>query len=322
VLVARGWRVSCDSSGFLGVMDREGVRYWSVEAKVFEVQIKGGNTGVRIYECSKKKKSSIFVRREELAWLVGALEEVAESDKAEIFWDLSRAGFPRILTQKRSNRHGRFLSIEEFDGRRRAGILLIPEGRCGLGWARLMVELEGARSILWEGRELKDRKKEKETPGSRRHLGSSKSSNNLEQVRLLGKGEMQKAISVNMLSKAATSENGLGEMAPTKTQGQAGRVLASEQTGDEVCGGAGPERTLGGAKTEDRWMKALLSPAPKLQGEPGLAFQGQVGARATVVSEKVSGFNATEELLSCREWMRGIRGMVEAGLQRLGRSSD
>jgi hypothetical protein len=120
-----------------------------------------------------------------------------------------------------------------------------------------------------------------------------------------------------MLSKAATSENGLGEMAPTKTQGQAGRVLASEQTGDEVCGGAGPERTLGGAKTEDRWMKALLSPAPKLQGEPGLAFQGQVGARATVVSEKVSGFNATEELLSCREWMRGIRGMVEAGLQRL-----
>jgi hypothetical protein len=66
-------------------MDREGVRYWSVEAKAFEVQIKGGNTGVRIYECSKKKKSSIFVRRDELAWLVGALEEVAESDKAEIF---------------------------------------------------------------------------------------------------------------------------------------------------------------------------------------------------------------------------------------------
>jgi hypothetical protein len=102
-----------------------------------------------------------------------------------------------------------------------------------------------------------------------------------------------------------------------KIQDKAGRVLVSEQTGDEVCGGVGPERLLGGAKIEDRWLKALLSPAPNSQGEAGLAFQGQVGARATVVSEKEPAFNATEELLSCREWLRSIRGMVEAGLQRL-----
>jgi hypothetical protein len=143
------------------------------------------------------------------------------------------------------------------------------------------------------------------------------SSNHLEQVRLLGKDETRKAISVNMFSKAPTSENGLGVSAPMKTQGQAGRVLVAEQVGDEVCGEVGPERLLGGAKTEDRWLKALLSPAPKSQGEAGLAYQGQVGARATVVSDKVSAFNATEELLSCREWLRSIRGMVEAGLQRL-----
>jgi hypothetical protein len=109
-------------------------RCWSVEAKVFEVLIKGGNTGVRIYESSKKKKSSIFIRREELGWLVGALEEVAEADKSEIFWDQSRAGCPRILTKKRENRHGRFLSIEEFNGRSRSGLILIPEGRFGQGW--------------------------------------------------------------------------------------------------------------------------------------------------------------------------------------------
>jgi hypothetical protein len=36
----------------------EGSRSWSVEAKVFEVQIKG-DSGVRIYERSKKKKCSI-----------------------------------------------------------------------------------------------------------------------------------------------------------------------------------------------------------------------------------------------------------------------
>jgi hypothetical protein len=56
----------------------EGARCWSVEAKAFEVLIKGGASGVRIFEKGKKKTTSIFVRRDELAWLVGALEEVAD----------------------------------------------------------------------------------------------------------------------------------------------------------------------------------------------------------------------------------------------------
>jgi hypothetical protein len=53
-------------------------RSWSVESKEFELMIKGRASGVRIYERSKKKKSSIFIQRDELAWLVGALEEVVE----------------------------------------------------------------------------------------------------------------------------------------------------------------------------------------------------------------------------------------------------
>ena len=63
----------------------EGSRSWSVESKEFEVLIKGGGSGVRIYERSKKKKSSIFVRRDELAWLMGALEEVVEVETSEVF---------------------------------------------------------------------------------------------------------------------------------------------------------------------------------------------------------------------------------------------
>jgi hypothetical protein len=95
----------------------EGSRNWSVESNEFEMLIKGGDSGVRIYERSKKKKSSIFVRRDELTWLMGALEEVAEVETFEVFWDQSRAGFPQLITQKCSNRHGRFLMIEESDGR-------------------------------------------------------------------------------------------------------------------------------------------------------------------------------------------------------------
>jgi hypothetical protein len=117
---------------------------------------------VRIYERSKKKKSSIFVRRDELAWLVGALEEVVEVETSEVFWDQSRAGFPWIITQKCSNRHGCFLTIEEFDGRRRSGTILIPEGRFGQGWARLIVELDRASSSLREGRVLREKQEPRE----------------------------------------------------------------------------------------------------------------------------------------------------------------
>ena len=127
----------------------DGSRSWVVESKEFDVLIKGGDSGVRIHERSKKKKSSIFVRRDELAWLLGALEEVIEVETSEVFWDQSRAGFPWIIMHKCSNRHGRFLTIEEFDGRR-SGTILISEGRFGQGWARLIVELDRANSFLWE----------------------------------------------------------------------------------------------------------------------------------------------------------------------------
>jgi hypothetical protein len=55
-------------------------------------------------------------------------------ESSEVFWDQSRAGYPRIIAQRRSNRHGCFLIVEEFDGRRRCGNIVIPEGRYGQGW--------------------------------------------------------------------------------------------------------------------------------------------------------------------------------------------
>ena len=67
----------------------EDSRSWSVESKKFEVMTKGGGSGVRIYESSKKKKSTIFIKRDELTWLVGALEEVVDVDTSEVFWDQS-----------------------------------------------------------------------------------------------------------------------------------------------------------------------------------------------------------------------------------------
>ena len=73
------------------------------------------------------------MQRDELVWLVGSLKEVVEVETSEVFWDQSRARYPRIIVQKCSNRHGCFLTIEEFEGRRRSGTILIPEGRVGQG---------------------------------------------------------------------------------------------------------------------------------------------------------------------------------------------
>jgi hypothetical protein len=126
-------------------------RRWKVESKEFEVLIKGGATGVRIVERSHNKRRSIFVQRNELAWLVRTMEEVVVKETLEVFWDQSRVGYPRIIVQKRSNRHGRFLTIEEFKGRRRVGTVLILEGWYGQGWSRLIRKLSQVKASLWEG---------------------------------------------------------------------------------------------------------------------------------------------------------------------------
>jgi hypothetical protein len=134
------------------------VRSWSVESKAIEMLIKGGNAGLRMVERSNKKQGSIYIHKDELAWLVGAVEEMVEVDTSVVFWNQSRAGVPRVLVQRRYNRHGRFIIMEEFEGRTRRGSILIPEGRYGQGWTRLLSELKIARTTLWKGHEFRESK--------------------------------------------------------------------------------------------------------------------------------------------------------------------
>ena len=66
------------------------------------------------------------------------------------------------MAQRRSNRHGNFLIVEEFYGRRRSGTILIPEGRYGQGWERFIKELQWAILSLGMVRGAKKEKAEKE----------------------------------------------------------------------------------------------------------------------------------------------------------------
>ena len=44
-------------------------RRWSVGSKEFELLIKGGASGDRIFERSKRKQHSIFLNKDEVVWL-------------------------------------------------------------------------------------------------------------------------------------------------------------------------------------------------------------------------------------------------------------
>lgn len=78
-------------------------RCWTAESKVFDITIKGGSSGVRIVEHSKGKTRSIFLQRDEIVWLMGTVKEVMAEETSKVFWDQSRAGYPRIIAQKCSN---------------------------------------------------------------------------------------------------------------------------------------------------------------------------------------------------------------------------
>lgn len=90
----------------------------------------------------------------ELAWLACIVEKLVAVKNFEVFWDQSRASYPRIIAQKCSNWHGNFLTLEEFDGRRKCGSIMVLEGRFGQGWDRLMVEVCKANCSLQVMREV------------------------------------------------------------------------------------------------------------------------------------------------------------------------
>jgi hypothetical protein len=306
-------------------------RRWKVESKEFEVLIKGGATGVRIVERSHNKRRSIFVQRNELAWLVRTVEDIVEKETSEVFWDQSRAGYPRIIVEKRSNRHGRFLTIEEFKGRRRVGAVLIPEGWYGQGWSCLIPELSQVKASLWEGREVRE--------GKVAYHQEGKAAKN----RFYGKDEQ--GLSVTQSRQVMARDSSHREMVLTKALGQAGTApgsgvssdalcgavekergqceriplkVDSGVSGDVLCGGDGAVGVQGGANPKGRWVQALLSPAPYFVEAACKPFSRKVALHEEVVSDKgVSALNAIAELCNCREWLRKIRGEVDAGLQKL-----
>jgi hypothetical protein len=309
-------------------------RRWSVEAKEFEVSIKGGLLGVRIVEIRNKKRRSIFVHRDEISWLVGALEVAAEVDTSEVFWDQSRAGYIRLTTQRCANKHGRFLFIEEYDGRRRSGTILVPEGWTGQGWARMISELRRACSALKMGRGYMEVKPMKVGRGSQedRPATVKVGSRSFAEVVGTSKAIKEKEEKGSLVSTEAVAGGGLPvlgipandipgrEMTPAKSQSLSKTAINSVALGECNQKVKGLNRKLeeGGAVHRGSDLPAVRQSVGDVntRGRVGEACQGK---KPQLKGRKEGPINAKQELGILREWLCQLRGEVEAGLVKVDR---
>jgi hypothetical protein len=289
-------------------------RSWYVESKKFEMLIKGGNSGLRMIERSKKQQGSIFIRRDEISWMVGAVEEALDEDTSEVFWDPSSAGFPRLLVQNRSNRHGRFFFIEEYEGRKRRGSVLIPEGRFGQGWTRLVSELRIARSALWMGRDFRVSKAAQVVPGRSfaEVVGRPRTLESEMKVvpAVTVEGTIASGARVHLHHQTRPA------ISPAMLDTQIGRSKVSKKAGD--CVGETPVKTQLQAKENGVMgngnMASVLPNALQNPGKSGM--EAPIGGWMSDGKGRAS-VHAELNLQVLKKCLSDIRGELVSGLKRV-----
>jgi hypothetical protein len=295
------------------------IRRWSVEAKEFEISIKGGLLGVRFVETRNNRQRVICIHKDELPWLVGAVEKAANVDTSEVFWDHSRAGYIRLITQRRANRHGRFLTIEEYDGNRRSGSVLIPEGWSGQGWSRLIAELRMACSYLKVGRGLRMEKPKMVTAGKSfaEVVGDSKrvekkAAPPAKATTEVGRREGKAPASVGDRCEKDSPPTNLMPETTRSPLGLGGSLQLSQiATGLNQGGGeAGFTRRKSKGPSVMQGVKSC-NPRVNTLGVERQGTQGRVKGRME------GPLNARQELGGLREWLWQLRSEVDAGLWRV-----
>ena len=116
-------------------------RSWLVESKEFKFALKDSSPVLTIQEKRRGVQRAINLRKKEQVWIARTFGELVAVEDSRVFRDQSLPGFPRVLAQKCGNKNGRFLVIEEYNGRGKCGSIFVPEGRNRQGWNRFVEEL-------------------------------------------------------------------------------------------------------------------------------------------------------------------------------------
>jgi hypothetical protein len=212
-------------------------------------------------------------------------------------------GFPRIITQKCGNRHGHFLLIEEFDGRRRNGTIRIPEGRFGQGWARLMVELDMANQSLGEGRGPRENKKGKEVSVRRKRF--------TEETGLLVHSEKECIQPGGELIARREGGNPVSYAQVVKLGGQEKTSSQDHPVPNVLL--AGSKQLKGSMQGE---AAALVEVAPAMVSQAKHSVLEELPKRQ-VSAVSLTTINDRQELCNLRDWLEQLRGEVVAGIGRL-----
>ena len=120
-------------------------RSWLVESKEFKFMLKDNSPVLTIHERRRGVQQAVNLRKKEQVWLVRIFGELVAVEDSWVFKDQTVPGFPQVLAQKCGNRNGRFLVIEEYNGRGKCGSIFVPKGRNRQGWNQFVEEL---RNVL------------------------------------------------------------------------------------------------------------------------------------------------------------------------------
>jgi hypothetical protein len=238
-----------------------------------------------------------------------SVEKAANVDTSEVFWDQSRAGYIRLITQRRANKHGRFLTIEEFNGSSRCGSVLIPEGWSGRGWSKTIKELREACSILKIGRGIRREKPKAIINGSRSYAEVVGDTKRVEEKGIL---RPEKPLGVGQIVPENETE---------KRERGALSIKPLSVPSSSALGTDGYDQKLQGEEA-GLAHRSSVRLTMKKGDDHGKSRGSQMEVECQGSQGKVKGwlegsFNAKQELRGFREWLWQLRSEADAGLGRI-----
>jgi hypothetical protein len=267
--------------------------FFYVESKSFELSSEAGKR-CKLTEWGRGKLKSLEMGFSRLLWLLKSLEEVS-SDGVEMGSCRNhRMEGSVVFIQKRQNGNGRFMEISEFGRGGKRSQLVIPEGWDKCGWNQCINQLR----LLAKHIEVQGSSKHKKKPTVQdQFVVEGKSF--AEVVQGKKKGCDQEVLPVMDAEKVL---NG-------------GVAVSSERKSVEK-----------GACAEIEGVDVGEVPASNSQSqgyccvgkEVMMTGDGQmIGQEGKADHEGLLAFNAVQELWTCRETLRKLKGEVETGMARL-----
>jgi hypothetical protein len=119
-----------------------------VEAKVFSFSVEEGKPKLCVEERRRGFLRSVFLGLRGVDWLLEMLEELLRSSGSEDFFKSIWVESKALTVRRGGNRNGRFLVVTTQAVDNRRNVIVLPEGREGLGWGKFARELSKVKAFF------------------------------------------------------------------------------------------------------------------------------------------------------------------------------